>query len=438
MNAITHNDSTTKPSNAKPDNQFPPLPSHKKIPLKTSVFMFSVLGTILEYFEYATYGFLAPVLARHFFPNTDPTVSLIKAFGVFAVGSLSKPIGAFIFGWLGDIRGRRVSLRYSMIGISIPTLIVGILPGYAVWGWAAAGLLILCRMFQGMFIAGESDGVQVYVFEHFGHKYPCLTSNLVNCGAYIGIALGSLVASQVPAQGQSWRLVFLGCSLCGIIVFILRQYLVETPPFLAYQKEKGQPLPIKRILQTHWVPVLKTIMVCGATGGSYHFYLVFQSTYLSQILNLDTHGSTSLSCFWLICIYIITLPLAGWAADRWGLVRMARTGGVITGGLVLMNIVMIMKQVIFFPLLVLTTLSMVFFFAPGYIFLTQQYDVGVRFRCLSIGHTLGSMIFSGTTPVICLILWQKTGLAYAPYIYFLCLTVMGLAAYFWKSDHTSR
>src|SRR5262245_39556803 len=102
-------------------------PALSQTPVQTPIFFVSILGTILEYFEYAIYGFLAPILALHFFPGGDPTTSLIKAFGVFAVGSLSKPLGALIFGYLGDTQGRRISLRYSMVGISFPTFIVGIL-----------------------------------------------------------------------------------------------------------------------------------------------------------------------------------------------------------------------------------------------------------------------------------------------------------------------
>ena len=182
----------------------------KSPPIKAPLFIISVLGTVLEYFEYAIYGFLAPILALHFFPAGDPAAALIKSFGVFAVGSLSKPIGALIFGQLGDTRGRRISLRYSMIGISIPTFIVGIMPGYAAWGWGAAILLVVCRMFQGMFMAGESDGVQVYVFEHFGQKHPCLASKLVgvrrlywHCPGFTGRGAGSRRRGKM-APGLHW------------------------------------------------------------------------------------------------------------------------------------------------------------------------------------------------------------------------------------------
>jgi MHS family proline/betaine transporter-like MFS transporter len=385
----------------------------------------------LEYFEYAIYGFLAPILALHFFPGGDPTTSLIKAFGVFAVGSLSKPLGALIFGYLGDTQGRRISLRYSMIGISFPTFIVGILPDYSILGSAAALILILCRMSQGIFLAGESDGVHIYVFEHFSRKYPCLMTNFVGCGAYIGIALASLVASQIPSTGNAWRFVFLGCSLFGIMVFILRRFLLETPPFLAYQETNPTPLPLKDVIRSHVAPILRTIMICGAGGGAYHFYLVFQATYLSKTLGLVPFEQASLYSFWLTSIYVVTLPLASLAADYWGLGRMGKIGGLMTLACIALNAVMIYQGIVFLPLLILTTTAIVCLMAPGYLFLIRQYTVGVRFRCLSLGHTVGSMLFSGTTPVICLLLWHNTSVPYLPYLYFMGLVTMGLTAFIW-------
>lgn len=400
-------------------------------PVKIPVFLISVLGTVLEYFEYAIYGFLAPILALHFFPEGNSTQALLNTFGVFAVGSLSKPLGALIFGYLGDRWGRRISLRYSMIGISIPTFIVGILPGYESWGWRAAVALVLCRMFQGIFIAGESDGVRIYVFEHFGKKYPCLITTLVGCGAYLGIAFASLVASQIPATGETWRFAFLGCSILGVIVFALRRYLVETPPFLAYKETHHELVSLSQILKTHWKPITQTVMICGAAGGAYHFYLLFQGTYLSKILGLLSPNEGALYSFLFTCVYIMILPLAGWFADSWGLVRVAKIGGLLTLILISLNTVLIIAHTISLPLMFITTVSIGFFFTPGYLFLLHQYDVGVRFRGLSMGHTVGSMFFSGTTPYVCLLLWQMTGLAYIPYLYFLFLILMGWTAFIW-------
>ncbi|MBM3469007.1 MAG: MFS transporter [Alphaproteobacteria bacterium] len=410
-----------------------PLTFNKIIDKRAPLFLVALFGTTLAYFEFAIYGFLTPILAHHFFPTDDPTVSLLKAFGVFAVGSLAKPIGALIFGYLGDTQGRSITLRYTMIGVAIPTFIVGILPGYYSWGWVAVAILILCRMFQGIFMAGESDGVRIYIFEHFGHKRPCLISACISCSAYTGIALATFVAMQIPTEGDVWRWVFFASSACGILIYTLRRHLIETPPFLRLQQNPQPPIPLKNIVRSRWPSLLRTIMICGTVGGVNHFYFFFQGTYLSKVLNLLTLESALQYSMYLITLYVLTFPIAGWVADKWGYAKVGKIGGIITLSLAIINLLIIKDEFVSLPIMVLTTISMAFFVVPAYLFLTQQYDVNIRFRSFSLGHAIGSTLFSGTGPVICLFLWQITGLSYVPFIYFSLLITMGVSAFIWRA-----
>lgn len=405
-------------------------------PDKISILLVSLLGTTLEYFEYALYGFLAPVLSLYFFPDGDPSISLLKTFGVLAVASLSKPIGALIFGYLGDTKGRSITLQYTA-GIAIPTCIVGLLPGYQTGGLFVVAALILCRMSQGIFMAGESDGIRIYVFEHFGHKRPCLISACISCSAYAGVALGAIVATQIPSEGEVWRWAFLGSSFLGGGIYFLRRHLSETPPFLQLQSQWKDQVPaaisLKKIIQTHWPSLARTIMICGAVGGINHFYFVFQATYLSSMLNLIPSEFAGYCKVYLMVLYVLTFPVAGWAADRWGYVSIGKWGAITSIGLVLINLLIIKEGLVFFPIMALTTISMAFFVVPAYLFVTQQYNVNIRFRCLSLGHAIGSALFSGTNPVICLFLWQATGLSYAPFVYFFFLVAMGVLAFLWRA-----
>jgi len=165
----------------------------------------------------------------------------------------------------------------------------------------------------------------------------------------------------------------------------------------------------------------------------YHFCFVFQGTYLSKVLQLIPPEFSSQLSLQLIGIYVLALPFAGWAADRWGYVKVGRLGGIMTLGLAIINLILIIDGIVFMPVMLLTTISMACIVAPSYLFLTQQYDVNIRFRCFSLGHAFGSMLFSGTTPVICLSLWQITGLSCAPYLYFLFLVIMGALAFAWRA-----
>jgi len=413
-----------------------PFASGLALTQNTSVFLVSLFGNTLAHFEYIIYGFLAPILAIHFFPNEDSTISLIKAFSVIAAGSFARPLGALVFGYLGDIQGRSITLKYTMIGIAIPTFIIGVLPSYEFWGVKAVIALIICRMLQGIFIAAESDGVRIYVFEHFGHKHPCLISAFISCSAYVGMTFASLVASQVSLEGSSWRWAFLGSGICGFTIYFLRSHMPETPPFLRLQQKIEKETSLRNILKSRRANLIRTIMICGAVGGVYHFNFMFQCTYLSKVLNLISADIASQMSFYLFCLYVFTLPLAGWAADRWGYVKVGKIGGSITFSLAIVNIFLIMDGIVSFPMVVFITLSMAFYVAPAYLFLTQQYDVKIRFRCFCIGHAIGSMLFSGTNPVVCLYLWQVTGLSFAPFVYCLFLITLGMIAFIWRAkDH---
>src|SRR4051812_2836631 len=112
-------------------------------------------GNVMEWYDFAVYGYFVSVIARHFFPSSDPTTSLIAAFGAFAAGFLMRPVGGLVFGHIGDRFGRKAALTLSVVAMAIPTFLIGVLPDYSMIGVAAPVLLILCRLVQGLSVGGE-------------------------------------------------------------------------------------------------------------------------------------------------------------------------------------------------------------------------------------------------------------------------------------------
>jgi MHS family proline/betaine transporter-like MFS transporter len=108
------------------------------------------VGNIMEWYDFAVYGYFAATIGQHFFPSHDPATSLIAAFGVFAAGFLMRPLGGVVFGNIGDRVGRKAALTISVLAMAIPTFLIGLLPGYATLGPAAAVLLVILRMIQGL------------------------------------------------------------------------------------------------------------------------------------------------------------------------------------------------------------------------------------------------------------------------------------------------
>jgi MHS family proline/betaine transporter-like MFS transporter len=247
------------------------------------------------------------------------------------------------------------------------------------------------------------------------------------------MALASFVASQISAEGSTWRWAFIGSGLYGLLIYFFRRHMAETPQFSRLQQTPHKTITLKNILKTRWPSLIRTILITGTVGGIYHFNFVFQCTYLSKVLNLIASDFAPQLSFYLICFYVLTLPFAGWIADRFGYVRIGNLGGIMTICLAMINLVLIHDGIVFLPMMFLTTMSMAFFVAPAYLFLTQQYDVKIRFRSFCLGHAIGSMLFSGTTPLVCLYLWQTTGFSFAPFAYFLFLITLGITAFSWRA-----
>lgn len=418
----------------------------------------ALFGTLIEYYDYALYGFAAPILAQHFFPKNDPIVLLLQAYGIFFAGSCSKPLGSLLFGYIGDRFGRSLALKISILGIAIPTVCIGFLPDYQTLGWSAPCLLLLCRIMQGIFVSGESDSARVFIFESLPKHYRCFSNSLAYCLCMLGIYWASFSltnlfsAEKILLKGalpydfipnitlDSWRIPFLLAGVFGLILFVLRQSMQETQPFLDVIKENNQyKLPKKNI---HWklnisnkFAVLITLLMTGAAGGQYHFYFVFLPTYLGKILNpsdptLLEFYSTQQSQ--LLLIFALCLPLAGLLADklshRFKLISLLKVSAILSISLAMVNIIFIQQGFLPFPIMVITAIALSFAQANTFVVILNQFNVRERCRGTSLGHALGSMLLSGSTPFISLWIWNFFQIPAAAFCYFLILCILSYIA----------
>ncbi|HXH54292.1 MAG TPA: MFS transporter [Gammaproteobacteria bacterium] len=395
----------------------------------------AIFGTIVEYYDYALYGFCASLLASQFFPTDDPTVALLKTFGIFLTGSLAKPLGALLFGFIGDRFGRSVSLKISMLGIAIPTTAIGLMPTYQDIGWIAPCLLLLCRILQGILTAGESDTVRIFIFESFLKSKPCFANSLSNVSIFVGIYLASKASAWAMAAEDpnfAWRIAFITGGLMGAVVFWLRFTVSETVDYVEHLKTRDSQARngFFKVFVDNKRIILTAILFCGASGGTYHFYLVFLGKYLSNILNVLDSETASRFTSTAVLIYTLCLPIGGFLADRFGLVRIIRTffyGLCISLGL---NIIMILAGQMPLWLMLITAGILAIFQDPMCTLVIQRIKVGERCRCLSFGHATGSILFSGSAPFISLWLWQSTQNTIVPFLYFGLLASMGFLGTF--------
>src|SRR5919201_5057007 len=217
-----------------------------------------MIGNVLEWYDFAIYGYFANAICRHFFPHEDAVAQLLSAFGVFALGYVMRPVGGALIGHIGDRFGRRAALTFSVAAMAIPTFLMGVLPGYQTIGLMAPIALTVLRVVQGLSVGGEYTSSMVFLVEHAPDGRRGVMGALAACGATGGILLGSAVGAGFAASmleaaldAWGWRIPFLIGLIVGIAGYLLRRHVLETIP-----AERRKRAPIVETLQDHWRIVL--------------------------------------------------------------------------------------------------------------------------------------------------------------------------------------
>jgi len=286
---------------------------------RTRVLVGGVAGNVLEWFDFAVYGFFAVTIGKLFFPAEDPVAQVISAFGIFAVGFLMRPVGGMVFGYIGDKFGRHNAMLISVAAMAIPTFLVGMLPTYATLGIAAPFLLLLLRMIQGLSVGGEYTTSVVYLYERTPKSSRGLVGSLSVSGAVLGILLGSAVGALLAAlldpeqlASWGWRVPFLSGLVLGLAGFWLRQGgesisaerpMVDNPLKDAWNNHR------KIMLQVSGLSMVNAVV----------FYLVFVYvvSWLEMVDGIAPATSLEINSASLVLL-IAVMILAGWLSDKIG------------------------------------------------------------------------------------------------------------------------
>jgi MFS transporter, MHS family, proline/betaine transporter len=293
------------------------------------IILAAIIGNVMEWYDFAVYGSLAVIIGHHFFPDTDPSVSLIAAFGAFAVGFVTRPLGGIVIGRIGDLVGRRRAMIVSMLAMAVPTVLLGLLPTYAKIGIAAPIAVILLRMVQGLSVGGEFSSTMVFLTERASPGRRGIAASWSVWGAVAGILLGSgacaLVTSFVGETGMQnggWRIPFLFGAVVAIIGYAIRRGLHADVPTGASRQ------PVRDTFGKHRGAVAKVALLNIAQTIGFYTVFVYAVTYIHRIDRLPSSTALELNTGGLALMLVI-LPLAAWLSDRIGRKPLIVTGAAI-------------------------------------------------------------------------------------------------------------
>ena len=386
----------------------------------------------MEWFDFAVYGYFAPVIGREFFPEDDPVVSMLAAFGVFASGFLARPVGAAFFGHLGDRQGRAVVLRVSVVLMGMATFGMGLLPNYAMIGAAAPVLLTLLRLAQGFSVGGEYTGSVVYLVEAAPKGRRGLVSGWTNVGAVAGFLLGSAVgavltrlcdADQLAAWG--WRIPFLIGVTIALAAAFFRRSLEDEAPSSA--SEDGSP--VLEAVRTEWRTMLRVAAVILTANVGFYMMFVYVTTYLSEQVGIEEARALEVDTL-AMCALLAIVPAAGWLSDRIGRkpVLLTASIGVLVLSVPLLEAIrhqdplwILAGQVGFAVLIGLA------FGANGAAIVEMTRS---RLRCstISVAYNFCLAIFGGTTPLVAAWLISQTHDDMTPAYYLMGMAVVTTVA----------
>jgi MHS family proline/betaine transporter-like MFS transporter len=398
--------------------------------------MAGFIGNVVEWYDFALYGYLAGVIAPVFFPADDPTAALIATYGIFAAGFLMRPLGAAMFGWFGDRYGRARTMQISVALMAVPTLLLGILPTYAQVGLIAPLLLVLVRVLQGLSVGGEFSSSATYLVETAPQDKRGLTGSWANIGSMAGSLLGvgaaALVTNLFDAAtlaDWAWRLPFLGGALLGMAAIWIRHNLHNSRRFEAHHQGRDETSPLLQAFTTNRRETLLALAFSASYGTCYYIAFVYLPEWLSAqglmprgtalaintLMTLLVIPAMPLFAMigdrWLprrtwIALAILTLALAAWPLHEW----MLASGGSLTAVLLAHAITFLLLAV---PL------------GSGPALFVELFPECDRLSGYSVAFNIGLGVFGGLTPMIAATLIATTGAPTAPAVY---LAMAALAA----------
>jgi MHS family proline/betaine transporter-like MFS transporter len=386
-------------------------------------------GNILEWYDFSIYGFFAYAIGENFFPSASASTSLLDAFGVFAAGFLMRPIGALLFGHIGDRHGRRSALTLSVVAMAVPTFLIGLLPTYQQIGVTASILMVVLRLVQGLSVGGEYTTSVIFMVEGCPSSRRGLMGAFGTSGAFAGVMLGSAVGAFVawmipPAalHAWGWRIPFLAGVTIGIAGYFLRRELQHGSDL-----PRVAPPPMLKLLREHWRRILQVSAFKALDAVGFYLMFVYTATYLTEIVGIAKSRALAINTIGMAAAMVM-LPLSGALSDRVGRkpLLLLSSGAIVVFAMPLFNLLWHPMRAA--PLIGQISLALLIGLFDGVspAAAAEAFPASVRCTGVGIAHNLTMALLGGSAPLVATYLIDKTDNEMIPPMYLMAAAAVSL------------
>ncbi|MEO8627476.1 MAG: MFS transporter [Betaproteobacteria bacterium] len=391
----------------------------------------AVVGNVLEWYDFAVYGYLATIIAKQFFPSVDERTSLLAAFAAFGAGFVMRPLGGIIIGRMGDVMGRKFSLVLTIFLMAVGTVGIGLIPDFQSIGLLAPVLLVICRLVQGFAAGGEWGGSTAFIVEWAPENRRGFFGSFQQASLACGLLLGSGIAALFhtilsPEQMDSWgwRIPFLiGAALVPVGVY-MRRNIEETPAFRDAEKSAApddRAQGLKLAAKAFGFTVLWTV--------SYYMMLAYMPTFTQKYAGLSRMQALWSNTLGLV-VLVIAIPIMGHLSDRIGRKPLLIACCVSFAALSYPFMNFISTGASFIAVIAVQIAFAVMisaFSGPGPAAIAEIFPTRSRSTYMSTGYSLAVAIFGGFAPYIATWLIGATGSPVSPTFYLIGAALISTA-----------
>ena len=395
-------------------------------------------GNALEWFDFVLYAQFSKMITKHFFPVSD--MAEIWTMAVFAAGFLGRPLGAIVFGSIGDRFGRRIALIMGIVTMAIPTAAIGLLPSYDQIGIASTIILVMMRLMQGFSLGGEFSTCIAYVVEHSPAEKRGFAGSTAFMSMCIGMLLGSgtsavmghyMAAEDIMAWG--WRMPFIAGLFIGIVGLYIRLKLAESPLYKAAKASKQlSKAPVKELFANNWVELFLGIAIYITVTTPFFTSTVYVEKFMKTLGY--TSGEASMTGIAILLTMIIVFPISAKISDIFGRRSILFTGGFAIA-IFTWPAFWVLGEMNFDDALI-TQIAyaaiIAWYMGPVPTVLVELFPTRVRLTGVALSYNVSAALFGGTAPMMAMLLqkWMDDQFAIAYYIVVLAVfTLFSLRSY---------